>query len=73
MFGTLPGLIVDHVTAYGLIGLVVALAFLLIGLDRVDAAAHGAYTFRPLLLPGLVLLWPLVLLRWAILEWRAHR
>lgn len=73
MFGTLPGLIVDHVTAYGLIGLVVALAFLLIGLDRVDAAARGAYTFRPLLLPGLVLLWPLVLLRWAILEWRARR
>jgi hypothetical protein len=26
--------------------------------------ARGAYAFRPLLLPGLVLLWPLALWRW---------
>ena len=29
-----------------------------------DPAARGAYGFRPLLLPGLVLLWPLVVWRW---------
>lgn len=52
---------------WGGAGLVVALAFLLFGIDRVDEAAHGAYAVRPLLLPGLILLWPLVLWRWAVL------
>jgi hypothetical protein len=50
--------------AWLLAGLGVGVAFLLFGLDRVDAAARGAYGFRPLLLPGLVLLWPLVVWRW---------
>ncbi|WP_439494819.1 hypothetical protein [Bosea sp. (in: a-proteobacteria)] len=50
--------------AWLLAGLAVGVAFLLFGLDRVDAAARGAYGFRPLLLPGLVLLWPLVIWRW---------
>lgn len=73
MFGPLPGLIVDGAAAYGLAGLVVACAFLFLGLDRLDPAARGAYAFRPLLLPGLVLLWPLVLLRWAVLARRLRR
>lgn len=73
MFGKLPALIVEWVAVYGVIGLVVALAFLLVGLDRVDPAARGAYGFRPLLIPGLVLLWPLVLIRWSVLEWRSRR
>ena len=55
---------------YGGIGAAVALGFVLIGMDRVDPAARGAYAVRPLLLPGLVLLWPVVALRWAILERR---
>jgi hypothetical protein len=46
------------------IGALVAAAFLLFGLDRADPAARGAASFRPLLLPGLVLLWPAVLWRW---------
>lgn len=70
MLGTLPALIVCGAGAYGLVGLAVALAFLLVGIDRIDAAARGAYAFRPLLLPGAVLLWPLVLGRWAMLERR---
>jgi len=49
---------------YGVAGLAVGLAFLFRGLGRIDPAARGAYAFRPLLLPGLVLLWPLVLWRW---------
>ena len=49
---------------YATAGLLVGLAFLFRGLDRVDPAARGAYAFRPLLLPGLALLWPLVLWRW---------
>lgn len=50
--------------AWLLAGLGVGVAFLLFGLDRADASARGAYGFRPLLLPGLVLLWPLVIWRW---------
>lgn len=50
------------------IGLVVAIAFLLFGIDRVDEAAHGAYAVRPLLVPGIVVLWPVVLWRWLALE-----
>lgn len=46
------------------IGLIVALAFLSYGFDTVDPGAHGAYAVRPLLIPGLVLLWPLVIWRW---------
>jgi hypothetical protein len=57
-------IIVDCVTAWLVIGAVVGVAFLFLGIDRVDESAHGAYAFRPLLLPGLVLLWPFVLLRW---------
>ena len=53
---------------YGGLGLAVAAAFLLVGIDRVDEAAHGAYAVRPLLLPGLVVLWPVVAIRWAMLE-----
>jgi hypothetical protein len=47
-----------------------AVAFLLWGIDRIDPAAAGAYAFRPLLFPGIVLLWPVVALRWLTLEWR---
>ncbi len=61
------GTVAPLLMAYGGIGLVVAVAFLLVGFDRVDPAAQGAYAVRPLLLPGLVLLWPLVLWRWWIL------
>lgn len=46
------------------IGFAVGLGFLLFGIDRVDGAARGAFAFRPLLVPGLTLLWPLVLWRW---------
>ena len=53
--------------AWGIAGLVVAAVFLLWGIDRIDPAAHGAIAFRPLLVPGIVLLWPLVLWRWRVL------
>ncbi len=52
---------------YAAVGFLTALAFLAFGLARLDPGARGAYGFRPLLLPGLLLLWPLVLVRWAIL------
>ena len=59
--------------AYGGIGALIAVAFLLWGMDRVDPAAAGAYAMRPLLVPGLVLLWPLVLWRWIALSRGAAR
>jgi hypothetical protein len=50
------------------VGALVAAGFLLFGFDRVDPGAHEAYAVRPLLVPGLVLLWPLVLWRWIALS-----
>jgi hypothetical protein len=67
MIGVWPMLIYQAVIAYGALGVAAALAFLLFGLDRIDHGAAGAYAFRPLLLPGLILLWPVVLLRWRFL------
>jgi hypothetical protein len=57
-------LVLDVVATYGAVGLVVGVAFLLVGIERMDQAARGAIAFRPLLLPGLVLLWPVVAWRW---------
>ena len=53
---------------WGAAGAVVCVLFLFIGIDRVDPAAHDAYAFRPLLIPGILVIWPLVLWRWAVLE-----
>lgn len=61
-------LIVKVVELYGVIGVVAAAAFLAFGIDRIDPAARGAYAFRPLLVPGLVILWPVVVWRWFSLE-----
>jgi hypothetical protein len=49
-------------------GLATAVCFLAAGLDRVDPAARRSWAFRPLLAPGIVLLWPWVLARWAAIE-----
>jgi hypothetical protein len=46
-------------------GAVFAVAFHALGLARVDPAARGAGPgFRLLVTPGIVALWPLLLLRW---------
>ena len=50
------------------IGAFVAAVFLTFGIDRIDEDARGAYVFRPLLVPGILLIWPLVLWRWYRLE-----
>src|SRR4051794_17017330 len=68
--GDVAQFIVQAVTVYAAIGGVLAMAFLLWGIDRIDPAAAGAYAFRALLLPGAVLLWPVVALRWVALERR---
>jgi hypothetical protein len=53
---------------YAALGGIVAVLFLAFGVTALPGA-RGAYAFRPLLLPGLILLWPLVLWRW----WRLAR
>ncbi len=60
--------IISIAEIYAWVGLAVAALFLLWGVDRVLPAARGAYAFRPLIIPGIVLLWPLVLWRWWRLE-----
>ena len=59
--------------AYAVVGGLVAVPFVLIGVDRLDPAARGAIAFRPLLLPGAVMLWPIVLVRWITLERHRER
>ncbi|KZM52001.1 hypothetical protein [Labrenzia sp. OB1] len=53
---------------YLMAGGVIAALFLVIGIDRVEPSARGSYAFRPLLIPGICLIWPLVLYRWVRLE-----
>ncbi len=50
------------------LGAIMAAAFLLWGIDRIDEAARGTFVFRLLLIPGVVGLWPLVVYRWVALE-----
>lgn len=69
--------LVGAATLYGYAGLAVAALFLTVGIDRIDEDSRGAYAFRPLLIPGTVLIWPLVLWRWWQYEsgrddWRAR-
>ena len=67
--------LIDVVRVYSVVGLGVAVGFLFVGLDRVDEDARGTYIFRLLLIPGIVLLWPVVAVRWMVLErsrWRAQ-
>jgi hypothetical protein len=64
---TAAAALVTLAQVWGVVGLTVAAVFLLWGIDRIDPAARGAIAFRPLLVPGIVLLWPLVLWRWRAL------
>lgn len=51
--------------AYLIAGLLFGLVFVTRGVDRVDAQAREAgWGFRAVIVPGVVALWPLLLLRW---------
>ncbi len=52
---------------YLYVGGAVAVVFLVFGLGRIDENARGAWIFRPLLIPGVLLVWPLVIWRWVVL------
>jgi hypothetical protein len=50
---------------YAAAGAVFAVLFLLFGVVRIDNGTKGAgVVFRLLIVPGLVALWPLMLVRW---------
>ena len=50
---------------YLAIGLVFAVAFVTLGVGKVDAAAHGSsVVFRLLILPGSVAFWPMLAVKW---------
>jgi hypothetical protein len=58
-------MILSAAGAYFLAGFLFALLFLVFGLRRVDAlAADGSAGFKALIFPGIVGLWPIVLLLW---------
>jgi hypothetical protein len=50
---------------YLLCGMIFAVFFALVGVGKIDPhAAHGTWGFRLLIMPGTILLWPLLALRW---------
>ena len=73
-------LVVGLAETYILAGAAFAPPFLVRGLTRIDPMAIGApWTFRALIAPGVIVFWPLLLMRWAAgsmappLEINAHR
>jgi hypothetical protein len=57
--------VLNGVALYAAAGIVFALVFLLLGITRIDTGAKGAgLGFRLLIVPGLIALWPLMLIRW---------
>lgn len=60
--------IVSGAQIYASIGLAIGLIFIFLGIDRLALDARHSWAFRPLLLPGFVLIWPLALWRW--MRWR---
>ena len=52
---------------YAAAGLVFALAFIAIGIGRIDPSAQGSGAlFRLAILPGVIALWPVLLMRWIV-------
>ncbi|MEQ8709625.1 MAG: hypothetical protein RIC36_11570 [Rhodospirillales bacterium] len=60
--------LVDLTVLWAITGSIIAALFLTVGIDRIDEDARDSYFFRPLIAPGVILLWPLVLWRWRVLE-----
>ena len=59
--------ILSALALYAGAGFLFALAFLTVGIGRIDPAARGSgIGFRLTILPGVVALWPLMLVRWIV-------
>ena len=60
-------LVLEALALYAAAGFVFALAFLTFGIGRMDPSARGSgFGFRLTILPGVVALWPLMLVRWIV-------
>lgn len=64
---TTATILISIVEGWVILGAVVAVAFVLFGMDAIDEDVRGAVAFRPLIVPGVILIWPLVLWRWWVL------
>ena len=50
---------------YLAIGILAGVPFVMVGVGRIDPAAKAApWSFRVLVLPGVIALWPLLMRRW---------
>jgi hypothetical protein len=60
-------LVLEAAALYGAIGFLFALAFVAVGIGRIDPGARGSgLGFRLTILPGVVALWPVMLVRWIV-------
>ena len=65
MSHNLAELLVDTVNGYVILGVLFATAFVTRGVNRIDPLAPAApWTFRALIVPGTMVFWPLLLVRW---------
>ena len=65
MYERVATLLVDALYLYCIAGSVFAIAFVTIGVKRIDSQAIGSGVgFRVLILSGVAALWPLLLRRW---------
>ncbi len=61
----IPEIFLMLLAVYLAAGLLVAVPFVIIGVQRIDPqAAHGTWGFRCLILPGVTAFWPWLLWRW---------
>jgi hypothetical protein len=59
------GIALGLLGAYLAAGLLFAVPFVMAGVQRIDPrAAHGSWGFRVLIIPGTILLWPLLARCW---------
>jgi hypothetical protein len=60
------------VGVYAAVGALFALAFVMVGVERVDGGARGAgFLFRVLIFPAAAALWPVMLVKW--IRAKGHR
>jgi hypothetical protein len=65
LFVVVAQLILAVAGVYAAVGLIFAVAFVLLGVHKFDVAAHGASPgFRLLMLPGCAALWPVMAVKW---------
>lgn len=56
---------VNIFTGYAVCGLIFAIAFVTVGVGKIDPVAKGSgLAFRLIIFPGVAGLWPLLLTRW---------